>query len=152
MGFVNVSVGVFTERYFDDEENAEKISGRMVAIMWLITGLTTPLFGIIIDFFGGRIIFVIFCNIYYKCIAAAFLTFTGHLLIWYNYPFIGLLSIGFALALAYSSVWTCIVYIVKADRLGKAYAILVGLYNFGFTIIPLMIGILRAVLKTYYYG
>jgi hypothetical protein len=65
-------------------------------------------------------------------------------MIWYSYPFAGLLSIGFALALAYSSVWTGIIFVVDNDRLGKAYAILVGLYNFGFTIIPLIIGVLRA--------
>ncbi len=80
------------------------------------------------------------------------MTFIGHILIWYNFPFTGLLAIGFALALSYSSVWTSIIYVVEANRLGKAYAIVVGLYNSGVTIIPLIIGLLRAWSKTYYYG
>jgi hypothetical protein len=34
----------------------------MVAIMWLITGIATPLFGLTVDFFGKRTLYVSFSS------------------------------------------------------------------------------------------
>jgi len=46
--------------------------------------------------------------------------------------------------IAYAAPWTGIVYLVRPDALGKAYAILVGFYNAMFTITPLLVGLFRA--------
>jgi hypothetical protein len=55
---VNVSVGLYTERWLFDDPNAEVTAGELVAIMWFITGILTPLFGYLIDLAGFRALIV----------------------------------------------------------------------------------------------
>jgi hypothetical protein len=57
---------------------------------------------------------------------------------------VGILFLGFALALAFATIWTGIVYVIPADQLGKAYGIIVALYNIGFSFVPLIVGFIRA--------
>jgi hypothetical protein len=59
-------------------------------------------------------------------------------------PFLSLILLGTSLALAFASAWTGIVFLVRPDSLGKAYAIIIALYNFTFTIVPMAVGGLRA--------
>lgn len=54
LGFINISVGFLTERWLGENEESELKAGEMVAIMWLITGFFTPIFGYLADKFGGR--------------------------------------------------------------------------------------------------
>ena len=54
MGFNNISVGLLTERWLGEGEKSEEIAGEMVAVEWLISGLCTPIFGYLIDKYGGR--------------------------------------------------------------------------------------------------
>jgi hypothetical protein len=58
LGLTNVSVGLYSERWLIGDERAEVTAGRLVAIMWLITGIMTPIFGLVIDFIGFRAIIV----------------------------------------------------------------------------------------------
>lgn len=51
---VNVSVGYFTETWLEGVENAEREASKMIAMMWFLTGSLTPLFGLMIDYFGHR--------------------------------------------------------------------------------------------------
>lgn len=68
----------------------------------------------------------------------------AHVMILYIYPSFSLILLGIANTIAYAAPWTGIVYLVRADALGKAYAILVGFYNAMFTITPLLVGLMRA--------
>lgn len=54
LGFINISVGFLTERWLGEDEESELKAGEMIALMWLITGFFTPLFGFIADKYGGR--------------------------------------------------------------------------------------------------
>lgn len=54
LGFINISVGFLTERWLGEDEESEMKAGEMVALMWLITGFFTPIFGFIADKYGGR--------------------------------------------------------------------------------------------------
>jgi len=54
LALVNVSVGYFTETWLVDVEEPEKIAARMIAVMWFVTGSLTPIFGMIVDYFGHR--------------------------------------------------------------------------------------------------
>ena len=65
MGFVNVSVGLYTERWLFDDPNAEANAGELVALMWFMTGILTPLFGYLIDMVGYRCLIVRSFNVYY---------------------------------------------------------------------------------------
>lgn len=53
-------MGFLTERWLWEDEESELKAGEMVAMMWLITGFFTPIFGYIADKFGGRSTHVIF--------------------------------------------------------------------------------------------
>lgn len=68
----------------------------------------------------------------------------AHVMILYVYPFFSLILLGIANTIAYAAPWTGVVYLVRPDALGKAYAILVGFYNAMFTITPLLVGLFRA--------
>lgn len=52
--------------------------------------------------------------------------------------------LGFSLALAFASIWTGIVFVIPADQYGKAFGVIVSLYNAGFTVVPLAVGAMRA--------
>lgn len=76
----------------------------------------------------------------------------SHILIWYFMPFLAMLVMGTALALSFATIWTAIIYVIKPEEYGKAFATIIALDNIGFTIIPLIIGALRTYTQTYYYG
>ncbi|CAK85786.1 unnamed protein product (macronuclear) [Paramecium tetraurelia] len=143
LGFINISVGFLTERWLGEDEESELKAGEMVAIMWLITGFFTPIFGFIADKYGGRAS---------HCIIAGILCFVSHITLWYIYPFLSLIALGTANAIAYASPWTGVVYLVRPDYLGKAYAVVVGIYNGLFSIFPIVVGVLRAYYGSYYYS
>lgn len=69
---------------------------------------------------------------------------TGHLLVIANQLFVGLILLGCSLALAFATIWTGIVYVIPADRYGKAFGVIVSMYNAAFTLVPLIVGLLRA--------
>jgi hypothetical protein len=52
--------------------------------------------------------------------------------------------LGFSLALAFATIWTGVIYVIQPDQYGKAYGVIVSLYNAGFTLVPLLVGVLRA--------
>lgn len=52
LGFINISVGLLSERWFGVTEESEIEAGFVVSIMWFITGLFTPLFGSYTDKYG----------------------------------------------------------------------------------------------------
>lgn len=64
LGFINISVGFLTERWLGEDEGSDIKAAEMVAIMWLITGFFTPIFGFIADNFGNRALHVINILIY----------------------------------------------------------------------------------------
>ena len=57
--FLNISVGLISERWFQNRENPEEYIGMMNAIVWLIIAFVNPLFGISIDKLKNRGIFVL---------------------------------------------------------------------------------------------
>jgi hypothetical protein len=50
--FSFVSVGLLSERWFDDDPNSEVRAGKLVAIMWFLCAILIPLFGLMYDFLG----------------------------------------------------------------------------------------------------
>ena len=54
--------------------------------------------------------------------------------------------LGFSLALAFATIWTGVIFVIRADGLGKAFGVIVSLYNACFTVVPLAVGIMRAYL------
>lgn len=54
LALVNVAVEFLTRKWLADLDNGEILASKMVTIMWLFSGIVTPFFGIVIDFFGHR--------------------------------------------------------------------------------------------------
>ena len=78
--------------------------------------------------------------------------FVAQLTLWYIYPFLSLIALGTATAIAYASPWTGVVYLVRPDFIGKAYGAVVGIYNAMFSVVPIIVGVLRAHYGSYYYS
>lgn len=132
MAYINISVGLLSERWLSDRANPEEDAGEMIALEWFITGVFTPIFGYIIDKYGGRS---------YYCIASALLCMIAHISIWYIYPFFSMICLGTGLAIALAGPWTSIIYVVKPYQIGKAYSYVLAIYNSLFSIFPLIVGI-----------
>jgi hypothetical protein len=58
LAFINVSVGLLTERWFIDDPRAEIKSGFLIALMWLVISVLDPALGLFLDKFGFRAIMV----------------------------------------------------------------------------------------------
>ena len=52
LAFVNVSVGLLSERWFIDDPRAEVKSASLIALMWLLISILNPALGLFIDKFG----------------------------------------------------------------------------------------------------
>ena len=64
--FSNFSVGILSERWYSEEEKAEEMAGKMMAIMWGISSFLTPIFGYIIDKYKNRSLFVNLLYIFFR--------------------------------------------------------------------------------------
>jgi hypothetical protein len=51
--------------------------------------------------------------------------------------------LGLSLGIAYAAIWSGIIYVITPNVYGKAFAVLVAVYNIGFTVVPTLIGFLR---------
>lgn len=81
----------------------------MVAVEWLMSGLFTPIFGYLIDKYGGRGIY---------CLLASLLCIISHITLWYIYPLFSMICLGVGLAMSYAGPWTSFVFIIKPFQLG----------------------------------
>lgn len=62
----------------------------------------------------------------------------SHILILVHQPYDGLLLLGFAFALSYTTVWSAVLYLTAADEHGKGLGLVVGLQNLGIALTPLL--------------
>ncbi|CAD8167267.1 unnamed protein product [Paramecium pentaurelia] len=132
--FSNFSVGILTERWYTDNESAEEMAGKMMAIMWGISSFLTPVFGFLIDKYKNRSIF----NICASCLG-----FLGLVQLWYYAPFLAINLLGISYAIMCASVWSSIVYIIDETNLGTGYAYLLSSCNFLLSILPLSISLIK---------
>lgn len=135
LGFINISVGMLSERWYGVDEDSEIRAGYLVALMWFITGIITPAVGWLTDHYGYRSSLII---------TSSLLCTISHITIWYIYPFLSLILLGTSLSLAFSAAWTGVVYLVRPDYLGKAYALVIAVNNLTFSVVPIGVGGLRA--------
>jgi hypothetical protein len=63
--------------------------------------------------------------------------------IWYIDPAIGYTLQGACYALTYVSVWTAVLFIVRTEILGQAMAGIISSQQLGYSIGPLLVGIMR---------
>ncbi|CAD8098774.1 unnamed protein product [Paramecium sonneborni] len=132
--FSNFSVGILSERWYIDDEQAEEKTGQMMAIMWGISSILTPFFGYLIDKYKNRSLF----NIGASCLG-----FLGLMQIWYYAPFLAINLLGISYAIMCASVWSSIVYVIDETNLGQGYAYLLSSCNFLLSILPLTISLIK---------
>jgi len=51
--------------------------------------------------------------------------------------------LGLAYSLAFTAIWTGVIYVITPELYGKAFATMISLYNLMFTFSPIIVGILR---------
>ena len=68
----------------------------------------------------------------------------GQLLVWFYEPFVGALLLGTAYVTTFTAVCTGVIFVVNPEHYGKSYSTIIGLYNTGFTVVPLLIGVMRS--------
>ena len=47
--FISVSIGLLTERWYDNDQTVEPYIGKMMAFTMIISAILTPIFGLLID-------------------------------------------------------------------------------------------------------
>lgn len=106
---------VFFERKFDFTPDQ---SNTVNSIIYIVSGVFSPLFGIVIDKFG-RNIFWVFLAILATIASHGLLAFT------FLNPYLAMILMGLAYSLLASALWPMVALVVPEYQLGTAY----GMYD-----------------------
>ncbi|CAL8078201.1 unnamed protein product [Orchesella dallaii] len=121
---------VFFERKFDftpDESNTVN------SIIYIVSGVCSPLFGILIDKFGRNIFWVFI---------AILATVGAHGLLAFSFlnPYVAMVAMGLAYSLLASALWPMVALVVPEYQLGTAYGIMQAVQNLGLAVITMVAG------------
>ncbi|CAD8093747.1 unnamed protein product [Paramecium primaurelia] len=108
-------------------DNGETLAWKLVTLMWLFSGVITPLLGFVIDKYGQRSSLTIFSGL---------MAIWAHILVLLQSPFEGLLLLGLSFSLSYTTVWSGVLYLTQPNTHGRSLSLFVCLQNFGITITP----------------
>lgn len=89
-------------------------ANRAVSLIYIISALTSPLFGVLIDKFGKNIIWVV-CSLIGSSVARALLTFTQ------LSPYACMTVFGISSSIFITSAWPMIAHVIPEHQLGTAY-------------------------------
>lgn len=106
---------VFFERKFDFTPDQ---SNTVNSIIYVVSGIFSPVFGIVIDKFGRNIFWV------FLAIVA---TIASHGLLAFSFinPYVAMVNMGLAYSLLASALWPMVALVVPEYQLGTAYGMLV---------------------------
>lgn len=106
---------VFFERKFDFSPD---MSNTVNSIIYIVSGVFSPVFGIIIDKFG-RNVFWVFLAIIATIACHGLLAFT------FLNPYVAMVVMGLGYSLLASALWPMVALVVPEYQLGTAYGMLV---------------------------
>ncbi|MGA9291942.1 MAG: MFS transporter [Ignavibacteriaceae bacterium] len=127
--FRTFAVKFFMETHHVTRETA----GWMISNLPLSAMIATPLIGLLVDFIGRRALLMTVGSI---------LLLPVYLLMAYSNItlYVPVIMMGIAFSLIPAVMWPSVAYIVKAKRLGSAYALMTLIQQIGMMIFPLIIG------------
>jgi len=135
--FSQIATSFFVEtkfRYLDPVE-ARQRAGNTISLMFLVSGITAPIMGTVIDLAGLRAMLFI--------LATMLLTST-YIVLPFAAPTISMISLGTAFAIVAAVYGPTVPLIVKDSQLGTAYGVAQSANNLGLTVIPFVIAYLQA--------
>jgi len=124
----------FAIKFFQHAHGASReYGGFLSSLLVLFAMIATPLFGLFVDRFGKRTMFMI---------GGSFLLLPVYLIMAYvDIPLlVPMLMMGVAFSVIPAIMWPAVSYVVKESRLGTAYGLMTMLQNIGLTLFNFMIG------------
>jgi MFS family permease len=115
----------FAIKYFEDAHGLDlQTAGEMNGYVFLAAIFATPLFGLMVDRFGKRSLFMAFGTAL-LCLTFPVLAYTS----WHLWVSTALIGVSFSLVPAV--LWPSVPYLVEERRLGTAYGLMTMLQNIG---------------------
>jgi len=107
----------------------------MYSLFFLITVITSPLFGLLVDATGYNLIWVI---------VSVVLALSSHIIFMFTFmnTFVPVFILGSSLSLSYASLWPLVSFIVPTAQLSSAYGIMQSLQNLGLVLSGIITGLL----------
>jgi len=140
--FNSISKSLLTQKFGLDSPGASAVMG----IPFLISAISTPFLGGLIDKFGYRAILILVSSSAIIFVHTCLYLMPGTQN-WFMYvPFV---VQGVAYSIYSSALWPSIAYVVEDRLVGTAYGLTTATQNIGLTCFPLIIGALNSWLGSY---
>lgn len=130
--FFTIGKSFFMKKYHMNESDANFIC----SIVYLISGIVSPLLGFMIDLTGRNLLWIT-VGISYTIAAHCCLSFFT----WIN-PYISMACMGASYSILASSLWPLISLVIPENQLGTAYGVCSALQNSGLAIFTTVVGII----------
>lgn len=127
--FISVGQDFFVKRFDMDGQEADRVS----SIIYLISGIGSPIAGLLIDKLGFNIFWILLSEV---------ATVVAHLLLGFSQvnPYIGVVILGLAYSGLASGLWPLVALIIPEYQLGTAYGVCQAIQNLGLAVIALVAG------------
>ncbi|XP_018568613.1 major facilitator superfamily domain-containing protein 1 isoform X2 [Anoplophora glabripennis] len=129
--FIFLAQGFFTEKFKMTQQAANNISG----IVYLISGIASPLLGLFIDKTGKNLSWIV---------VAVIFTIGSHVLLAFTMvnPYVAMVMMGLAYSTLASSLWPLVSLIIPEYQLGTAYGVCQAIQNLGLAVVSIVTGII----------
>lgn len=120
--------------FFQRKYNLTQQKGNFdISIIYLMSAGLSPVFGILVDYFGRHIYFVLL---------AATSVLIGHSLLIFTFlePLVAMIFVGFGYTIINCSVWPLVSMVVPQHQLGTAFGIIVAIENLFLGSVTLLAG------------
>ncbi|XP_011495086.1 PREDICTED: major facilitator superfamily domain-containing protein 1-like isoform X2 [Ceratosolen solmsi marchali] len=129
--FVSLGKVYFIRKY----EFEPAVANTVNSMVYSISAIASPLFGILVDKSGKNILWLVL-SIIGSLVAHGLLAFT------YVSPYVCMILLGLSYSMLASSLWPLIALIIPEHQLGTAYGIAQALQNLGLAITSIVCGII----------
>ncbi|XP_019850662.1 PREDICTED: major facilitator superfamily domain-containing protein 1-like [Amphimedon queenslandica] len=131
-------IGVATVFLEDKYGMSPGVANIVNSIVYFMSALASPVFGIAVDRIGCNLFWLIFGVLATLGCHAAFAFGNGATYI----PFLAMLGMGFAYSILACSLWPLVAFIVPEHQLGTAYGLMQSVQNLGLAIVPIVNGVI----------
>lgn len=119
----------------------KNLAGIYLLTIYLSASFITPLFGMIVDRFGRRVLFMIFSVILFMLAMVVFCLIPEDCASWV--PLMPLILTGVFYATYAAIFWPCVPVVVEPKLCGTAFGVVNAVQNINLAISPLVFGIIR---------
>ncbi|KAF7274046.1 hypothetical protein GWI33_013266 [Rhynchophorus ferrugineus] len=127
--FISIGQGFFITRFNMTDTEAD----RIISLIYLISGVGSPLTGILLDKTGLNV-FWIFLSMIITIISHTLLGFTS------VNPYIGVVMLGISYSGLASGLWPMVSLIIPEHQLGTAFGVCQSLQNLGLAVALIIVG------------